>query len=151
VDQQADRRALPQPVSRLDPWHIVNAATDALYDICRAVWNEARRPAASSSAKSSKGARFALWKTPERLTERERAKLAHIQKLNAPISRAYLVKEQLRQSYRTSTDDALELLDSWLKPTRRCRLEPFVKRAGASPTSAQSSKPRCAKTRATLA
>jgi transposase len=44
--------------------------------------------------------------------------------------RAYLLKEQLRQIYHAaSTQDALELLDGWLKWARRSRLEPFVKLA----------------------
>lgn len=45
-------------------------------------------PAISSSPRTSKGARFALWKKPEKLTDRQQAKLAWIQKLNAPIYRA---------------------------------------------------------------
>jgi transposase len=120
----------PDAVICLDPWHIVKAATDALDDVRRAVWNEARRSGNKQLAKQLKGARFALWKRPENLTDRQQAKLAFIQKLNAPIYRAYLLKEQLRQIYHAaSTEDALKLLDDWLKWARRCRLEPFVKLA----------------------
>jgi transposase len=113
----------------LDPWHIVKAATDALDEVRRAVWNEARRAGNKQLAKDLKGARFALWKKPENLTERQQAKLASIAKLNTPIYRAYLLKEQLRAIYHASYDDALTLLDDWLKWARRCRLEPFVKLA----------------------
>jgi len=113
----------------LDPFHIVKAATDALDEIRRAVWNEARRSGNKQLAKDLKGARFALWKNPENLTDRQQAKLAWIQKLNAPIYRAYLLKEQLRQIYQLPAADAITLLDSWLKWARRCRLEPFVKLA----------------------
>lgn len=120
----------PDAVICLDPWHIVKAATDALDDVRRTVWNEARRSGNKQLAKQLKGARFALWKRPENLTDRQQAKLAFIQKLNAPIYRAYLLKEQLRQIYHaSSTDDALKLLDGWLKWARRCRLDPFVKLA----------------------
>ena len=64
------------------------------------------------------------------VTDRQQAKLAFIQKLNAPIYRAYLLKEQLRAIYHAAnTQDALALLDAWLKWGRRCRLEPFVKLA----------------------
>jgi transposase len=120
----------PDAVIALDPFHIVKAATDALDEIRRAVWNEARRSGNKQLAKDLKGARFALWKRPENLTDRQRSKLAFIQKLNAPIYRAYLLKEQLRAIYHADTvEDALALLDSWLKWARRCRLEPFVKLA----------------------
>jgi transposase len=113
----------------LDPWHIVKAATDALDEVRRAVWNEARRAGNKQLAKDLKGARFALWKKPENLTERQQAKLAWIAKLNTPIYRAYLLKEQLRAIYHASYEDALTLLDGWLTWARRCRLEPFVKLA----------------------
>jgi transposase len=120
----------PDAVICLDPWHIVKAATDALDDVRRAVWNEARRCGNKRLAKDLKGARFALWKKPENLTQRQQQKLAWIQTLNAPIYRAYLLKEQLRQIYHADTiEEALALLDSWLKWARRCRLEPFVKLA----------------------
>jgi transposase len=107
----------------------VKAATDALDEVRRQVWNEARRSGNKQLAKDLKGARFALWKKPENLTDRQQAKLAWIQTLNAPIYRAYLLKEQLRQIYHLPLEEALALLDAWLKWARRCRLEPFVKLA----------------------
>jgi len=120
----------PNAAVCLDPFHIVKAATLALDEIRREVWNEARKAANKQLAKDLKGARFALWKKPEKLTERQQAKLAFIQQLNAPIYRAYLLNEQLRQIYHAaSLEDALELLDGWLKWARRCQLKPFVKLA----------------------
>ena len=120
----------PKAVVCLDPWHIVKAATDALDDVRRQVWNEARRAGNKELAKRLKGARFALWKKPEKLTDQQHAKLAWIQTLNAPIYRAYPLKEQLRGIYHAdNTEHALALLDGWLKWARRCRLEPFVKLA----------------------
>jgi transposase len=81
------------------------------------------------STRARAGARFALWKNPEKLTARQQAKLAWIEKLNAPLFRAYLLKEQLRQIYRLPADAAIELLDGWLRWARRCRVQPFVKLA----------------------
>ena len=95
----------PNATICLDPWHIVKAATDALDEIRRAVWNEVRHSGNQQLAKDLKGARFALWKKPEKLTERQQAKLAWIQTLNAPIYRAYLLKEQLRQIYHIPPGD----------------------------------------------
>ena len=54
----------PNAVICLDPWHIVKAATDALDEIRREVWNHARRSGNKRLAKDLKGARFALWKKP---------------------------------------------------------------------------------------
>ena len=75
-------------------------ATEALDDVRREVWNEARRQGNLELARELKGARFAVWKNPENLTDRQAAKLATIQQTNARLYRAYLLKEQLRQIYR---------------------------------------------------
>ena len=113
----------------LDAFHVVKLATDALDEIRRDVWNEARRAGEIALARDLKGARFALWKNPENLTARQRLKLAHIQRVNQRLYRAYLLKEQLRQIYRVDPGEAIAVLDAWLKWAWRCRLEPFVKLA----------------------
>lgn len=113
----------------LDPFHIIKLATDALDEIRREVWNEARRAGEIALAKDLKGARFALWKNPENLTGRQQIKLANIQHINQRLFRAYLLKEQLRQIYRVDPGEAITILDAWLKWAWRCRLAPFVKLA----------------------
>ena len=123
----ADR--CPNATVCLDPFHVVKLATDALDEIRREVWNEARKAGETALAKDLKGARFALWKNPENLTPRQKLKLAHIQQINQRLYRAYLLKEQLRQIYRADPDEAIGVLDAWLKWARRCRLAPFVKLA----------------------
>ena len=113
----------------VDPFHVVQLATEALDKVRREVWNEARRAGQGDVARELKGARFALWKNPENLTERQQTKLADIERLNRPLYRAYLLKEQLRQIYRLPSSTAIALLDEWLSWARRCRLQPFVKLA----------------------
>jgi transposase len=113
----------------VDPFHVIGLATDALDEIRREVWNEARRAGHRALAKELKGARYALWKNPENLTERQAAKLSDIQNTNRPLYRAYLLKEQLRQIYRLPPTAAVALLDGWIRWARRSRLAPFVKLA----------------------
>jgi len=113
----------------VDPFHVVQLATDALDEVRREVWNQARRAGQAQAARDLKGARFALWKNPERLTDRQQTKLSTIQQTNKPLYRAYLLKEQLRQIYRLPAKAATALLERWLKWARRCRLAPFVKLA----------------------
>jgi transposase len=120
---------LPDAVRCIDPFHVVQLATDALDEIRREVWNEARRSGEITIARDLKDARFALWKNPENLTARQQTKLADIQKTNARLYRAYLLKEQLRQIYRLPAKAATRMLDDWIKWARRCRLQPFVKLA----------------------
>jgi len=119
----------PQAELCLDPFHVVMLATDALDEIRREVWNDARRSGEVAVARDLKGARFALWKNPENLTARQQLKLADIQTTNQRLYRAYLLKEQLRQIYRLPAAAAIRLLEAWLKWARRCRLAPFVKLA----------------------
>ena len=123
----ADR--LPDAVRCVDPFHVVALATDALDEVRREVWNEARRAGHDQLARRLKGARYALWKNPERLTQRQQAKLAMIQQTNRRLYRAYLLKEQLRQIYRLEPGPAIALLDAWIAWARRCRLPSFVKLA----------------------
>jgi transposase len=123
----ADR--VPDAIRCVDPFHVVMLASDALDEVRREVWNEARKSGDITAAKDLKGARYALWKNPENLTDRQQAKLSSIQKTNARLYRAYLLKEQLRQIYRLPAADAIRLLDEWIAWARRCRLPSFVKLA----------------------
>lgn len=123
----ADRA--PQAELCVDPFHVVMLATDALDQVRREVWNEARRSGNLALARDLKGARFAVWKNPENLTERQQAKLSMIQRTNARLYRAYLLKEQLRQIYHLAPAHAEQLLDDWLAWAQRSRLPSFVKLA----------------------
>ncbi|MCA1679946.1 MAG: ISL3 family transposase [Actinobacteria bacterium] len=119
----------PNAVRCVDPFHVIALATDALDEIRREVWNQARRAGHKQAASELKGSRFVLWKNPHRLTERQQIKLAEIQHTNKPLYRAYLISQQLREIYRVPYQEAIELLDAWLAWARRCRLKPFVKLA----------------------
>jgi transposase len=120
---------VPHAVRCVDPFHVVMLATQALDEVRREVWNQARRHGNLQLARDLKGARFAVWKNPENLTDRQATKLATIQQTNARLYRAYLLKEQLRQIYQLPTAAAEQLLDGWLKWARRSRLPPFAKLA----------------------
>ena len=113
----------------LDPFHIVAWAAKALDEVRREVWNAARRGGQKTLAEELKNARFALWKNPDDLTERQTATLAGIAKTNAPLFRAYLLKEQLRQVFALKGTDGMTLLDGWLKWASRSQLPAFVKLA----------------------
>jgi len=120
----------PQATLCLDAFHIVKLASDALDEVRREVWNEARRTGDTAGARWLKGARWALWKRPERLSERQRAKLASIAAANRRLYRAYLLKEQLRVVFHEpDTAAAIALLDAWLAWARRCRITSFVQLA----------------------
>lgn len=110
----------------IDPFHCVKWATEALDEVRRQVWNEARRSGMKTHAKELKGARYALWKNPEDLTARQEAKLAWVAKVNNRLYRAYLLKEQLRRVFAVKGIEALVMLKHWLAWAQRCRIPAFV-------------------------
>jgi transposase len=110
----------------LDPFHVVAWATKALDEVRNQVWRQARRAGQKALADGIKGARYALWKNPEDLTERQQAKLADIAKTNQPLYRAYLLKEQFRRVFAVGGEERVELLDEWLAWAARSKLAPFV-------------------------
>jgi len=73
----------------MDAFHVIQWATDALDVVRRQVWNDARAAGQRTHARELKGARYALWRNPEDLTERQAAKLADIARTNGPLYRAY--------------------------------------------------------------
>lgn len=130
----------PQAVRAADPYHVVTWATEALDEQRRIAWNTARGAARGNSrhrrpspaTKAIKDARWALWKNPENLTDRQREQLSWIAKTNPALHRAWALKEGLRTVFaiaRRSPTEAVEALDRWISWARRCRLPQFVKLA----------------------
>jgi transposase len=72
----------PDTVLCLDPFHIVKRTTEALDEVRREVWNRLRRDGKREQAQSLKRSRWALWKKPESLTQKQRCKLSEIEKDN---------------------------------------------------------------------
>ncbi len=110
----------------LDPFHIVRWATDALDVVRRWTWNVLRRIGVHGQAAQLKNCRYALWKNPEDLTDRQRTKLAWIARHNQTLYRAYLLKEQLRLVFHHRGNQAIAMLDAWLAWARRSRIPAFV-------------------------
>ncbi|MFV0432761.1 MAG: ISL3 family transposase, partial [Leucobacter sp.] len=136
----------PDAVFCADPFHVVKWATDALDQVRRDAWNDARKAARneqkrgrgrpsknapprpdSERARALKNSRYALWKNPEDLTERQTEKLAWIAKTDPRLHRAYLLKEGLRTIFRLDAADAAVALDRWVGWARRSRIPAFVK------------------------
>lgn len=115
----------------LDPYHVVALATRAVDDVRRPMWQQMRRLPDPDIAKQFKGARWALLKNPENLTDRQNTTLAAIRRNGGTMWRAYQLKEALRAVFAGDlhVDQAGELIDRWCSWAQRCRLDPFVKLA----------------------
>ncbi len=138
----------PDAIQCADPFHVVAWATEALDVERRRAWNDARaiartepkwgrgRPGKNAAprpgrerARRLKGARYALWKNPEDLTERQSAKLAWIAKTDPRLYRAYLLKESLRHVFSVKGEEGKQALDRWISWAQRCRIPVFVELA----------------------
>ena len=139
---------IPDAVVCADAFHIVQWATAALDQVRIEAWRTARATArseprprrgprtanspkrpASDLARGIQRSRYALWKNPEDLTDRQHAKLAWIATTDPRLHRAYLLKEGLRTIFQLPYDQAVEALDLWLGWARRCRIPAFTKLA----------------------
>jgi transposase len=116
----------PHATICLDAFHLVKWVSEALDEVRRETWNEARRAGLGSHARDLKHARYALWKNPEDLTTRQHAKLAWVAKVNHRLYRAYLLKEQFRAIIAIKGPQARDMLQAWLAWVARCRIPVFV-------------------------
>jgi len=128
----------PQAAQCADPFHVVAWATDALDLVRRQAWRDARnagqtRRRAPRRALESTGdarrlqhTRYALWKNPENLTDRQRDKLAWIAKTDPRLYRAYLLKEGLRYVFTVKGQAGKDALDRWMSWARRSQLPQFL-------------------------
>lgn len=127
----------PTAVRCADAFHVVKWASEALDEVRRRAWSDARsagqtRPKgrgvrlSTGDARQFKNIRYALWKNPENLTHRQRHKLDWVTKTDPRLHRAYLLKEGLRYVFAVKGEAGKQALDRWINWARRCRIESFV-------------------------
>lgn len=124
---KAVEERLPGVQIVFDRFHVQRLASDALDTVRREQLREIRGSEAGEELFRS---RFALLKSPWNLTRKERQKLSAVQRTNAPLYRAYLLKETLAQAldYRQPAR-AERALREWLAWASRSKLPSFVKTA----------------------
>ena len=126
--QKALRSRCAQATVCFDPFHVVALCNRALDQLRRALWN--RLGKSKGSGRVIKGTRWALLKDPAALTYSQQGTVAFLARLNSPLYRGYLLKEQLRALYAPeSRAQAPALLEAWLRAAARSKLKPFVKLA----------------------
>lgn len=136
------KERLPQAELAIDPFHAVAWCTDALDDLRRDAWKEARkqprpkrrpgRPrkgeqAPPDPARDIKGLRYPLLKNPESLTDGQNKALDRLKHAGTALWRGYLLKEAFRAVFQAPDEtEARRLLDQWLSWACRCRIPQFV-------------------------
>jgi transposase len=135
----------PNAERSIDPFHVVQWATDTLDEVRRMVWREAREAVQAGNerrkrgrprkgeeaprghkADAIKGARYPLSKNPEHLTDGQAATIELVAKSNPRLYRAYLLKERLRLLFQHAFAGAKAELEGWISWARRCRIPQFV-------------------------
>jgi transposase len=104
-------------------------ATKAMDTVRRAHWNQLRATTDPKVARRFKGARWALLRNPEDLSDRQADALAAIKRTGSATWRAYKGKEAPRAVFAgdLDPDEVTGLLDRWCDWAQRSRLDAFVK------------------------
>ncbi|MGH2713886.1 MAG: ISL3 family transposase, partial [Thermoleophilaceae bacterium] len=128
--EKSVQAAAPQAVVCFDPFHVVALGTRALDQVRRSTWNELRA-LDGTRARMFKGARWALLKNPEDLSDEQAAQLRKFRRRGGALWRAYTLKEALRAIFAgdLTPEETAELLDRLCAKAQRSALAPFVKLA----------------------
>ena len=112
----------PEAVLVFDKFHIVqhlNRAVDA-------VRQEETRELKKTNPELLQHTRYFWLKNPENLTDKQRARLGYLEKMNLRTNRAYLLKETFREFwYYTSRGWAKKFLAKWFWWATHSRLQPM--------------------------
>jgi transposase len=119
-------RHLPRAALVFDRFHLSQHLSRAVDEVRRQAW----RQLAGAEKADFKRTRFLWLKNPENLAQDERTRLSTLLRINSPIVKAYLLKEDLRRfwTYRSTAWAGGHLLQ-WLWRASHSRLEPFKKLA----------------------
>jgi transposase len=111
-----------------DPFHVVQLVTTALDKVRRSVWQDLRKLPDQEAAKRFKGARWALLKNPDDLTDDQAATLRKLKRRGGDLWRAYALKEALRAVFAgdLTEDEVGKLLHRFCSKASRSGLKPFV-------------------------
>jgi transposase len=121
------RERAPQARICLDSYHAVAWANKALEKLRRRMAAELRATGEAELA----GTRRAVIKKPEDLTSSQKTTIAALARINSPLYRGYLMKEQLREIFKAGPGRGHALLAGLISWCARCRIPEFA-RLGAT-------------------
>jgi len=123
----AVRAKLPQAQIIFDRFHVQCLVNDALDETRREEWRLLREVDVQA-AKAIKGLYWPLLKNPWNLTPKQGERLSTLQKDNARLYRAYLLKEEFAAILdRRQPNVVKDMLQDWMEWASRSRLPAFVK------------------------
>jgi transposase len=112
---------LPNAEITFDKFHIAKILSAAVDAVRRIEWRK---------DKIVKGARYAVLKNAENLTDRERTLLAEVTARNQPLAEAYRLKETFRDFYQQTDQGAAHgFLRAWVIMALRSKIPPMIEAA----------------------
>jgi len=123
--QKAVRETLPNATIAFDHFHVAKLANEALNEVRRELVRQARK-SDPELAKEIKGMRWPTLYSFESVPAKHFDSLAALRP-EAPLGRAYLLKEQLLEVLRHQRRRIAENLEAWTSWASRSRLAPFVR------------------------
>ena len=135
----------PNAIFCIDPFHVVSWVTDALDQVRKEEWNDARKKLSEEKklikagkaepknsaeteqlVKTIKSSKYPLLMNPEHLSENYSAKLDMILLHNRRLATAYRLKEELRLIFKLPPEEVSAAIDKWRRRAWSCRIPQFV-------------------------
>jgi len=116
----------PTAVRCADPFHLVAWATDALDEVRRQVWNDARRSGDTHGARKLEGRPVRAVEEPRRPDRQPAGQAGLDRRSEQTAAPAWELKEAFRKVIRIKGAHGCHLLDDWLAWASRSKLKPFV-------------------------
>lgn len=122
---------LPEAAIVFDRFHVMKLYNDKLSELRRKLQSECSN---LLQLKVLKGTRWLLLKNAENLDnapgKNEKERLNRALELNAPLAKAYYLKDELRQFWQqNSKEEAEQWLNRWLETARKSRVPMLIKMA----------------------
>ena len=131
----AAQEHLPDAALVFDRFHIVKLANEAIDEIRRGI----QRTLDLTGRKHIKGKRYLLLRAKENLSAEQQPQLEEALMWNEPLSKAYYLKEELRELWEQSThQEATAYLQSWILRAMSAGLLPLKRLATTLLTHAKS-------------
>lgn len=116
------KKYIPEATLVFDKFHITQHLMQAVDEVRRDEVNELKK----TDPEVLKRTRYIWLKNPENLTDKQRSRLGHLEKLNLRCNRAYLLKESFREFWHYRRKDwAAKFLKKWFWWATHSRLEPM--------------------------
>jgi transposase len=123
------REKAPRAEICLDAFHVVKWAGEKLGDLRRRLAAELRAAGRGDEAAALGAGLWALRKDERKLAPGQRGTLAQIAVTNKPLYKGYLIKEQIRESFKVKGSDGKKLMRGVTAWAHRCRIPEFAKLA----------------------